>query len=97
MNQDASTREQIRSFILQKFPAARKRAFDDDVALLTSGIVDSLGMLDLVAFLEESFSISLSDDELSPENFASVRHLASFVQRKCQVLIPVSDVAVSAE
>ena len=74
--------EQIRNFVIQKFPPARKRNFDDEVALLASGIVDSLGMLDLVDFLEKSFSIVLSDDELSPENFATVQALAAFVAAK---------------
>jgi acyl carrier protein len=82
MNEDGAVREQIRAFVLQTFPAARKRAFDDEVALLASGIVDSLGMLDMVSFVEESFAIRLSDDELSPENFANVRSLASFVTSK---------------
>jgi acyl carrier protein len=72
----------IRSFIVQKFPAAKKRALDDSVPLLASGIVDSLGMLDLVSFLEESFAIQLLDDELTPENFANIGTLASFVEQK---------------
>ena len=97
MREDSIIREQIRAFVIQKFPAARKCSFDDEVALLASGIVDSLGMLDLVDFLEKSFSIALSDDELSPENFASVRNLATFVERKRQVLHASSDIAVSAD
>lgn len=72
----------IRSFILQHFPAARKSLVDDQVPLLSSGIVDSLGMLDLVSFLEKSFSIQIADEELTPENFATVATLASFVQTK---------------
>ncbi len=89
MREDNFIREQIRAFVIQKFPAARKQSFDDDVALLASGIVDSLGMLDLVDFLEKSYSITLSDDELSPENFASVRALAAFVTSKKPQLAPV--------
>jgi acyl carrier protein len=89
MREDSVIREQIRAFVIQKFPTARKRRFDDEVPLLASGIVDSLGMLDLVDFLEKSFSITLSDDELSPEHFASVRTLAAFVAlKKLQVEVP---------
>jgi acyl carrier protein len=72
----------IRSFVVQQYPAARKRPLDDHLPLLTSGIVDSLGMLDLVRFLEDSFAIQLSDEELTPENFASIASLASFVEMK---------------
>jgi acyl carrier protein len=72
----------IRSFVVQKFPAAKKQALDENVPLLASGIVDSLGMLDLVTFLETTFAIQLSDEELTPENFATIRALATFVEQK---------------
>ena len=72
----------IRSYIVKQFPVARKESLKDDTQLLTSGIVDSLGMLDLVRFLEESFMIQVSDEELTPENFASVASLSLFVDGK---------------
>ncbi len=72
----------IRSFILKKFPAARKRLLDDDVQLLASGIVDSLGVLDVVTFLEQTFKLKIEDDELTPDNFGSIRQLTSFVAHK---------------
>jgi acyl carrier protein len=72
----------IRSFILAKFPAARKPGLDDDLPLLESGIVDSLGVLDVVGFLEQTFQIKIDDDELTPDNFGNVRCMVSFVERK---------------
>ena len=72
----------IRSFILKAFPPARKKALDDDLLLLESGVVDSLGVLDVVAFLERTYEIQVVDDELVPENFGSIRRLVSFVERK---------------
>lgn len=79
----------IRTFILEKFPAARKRGFGDDLPLLESGIVDSLGVLDVVGFLEQTFNVRVDDDELTPENFANLRCLVSFVERKRgQVEVP---------
>lgn len=74
--------EQIRRFVLSKFPLAKKRGVSDDENLLDSGIVDSLGILDLVSFIEQEFNVTVSDDELVPENFKSIRSLAAFVQRK---------------
>jgi acyl carrier protein len=82
MHDGTPIRSKIRSFIVQKFPATEKRSLDDNVPLLASGIVDSLGMLDLLSFLEESFAIRLSDDELIPENFATIGALVSFVEQK---------------
>jgi len=72
----------IRSFIFQKFPAARKRSIDDETALLESGIIDSLGILDVVGFLERSMHITIADDELIPDNFSNINCIASFVECK---------------
>jgi acyl carrier protein len=74
--------ERIHSFVLEKFPLARKRQIKSQDKLLESGIIDSLGILDLVAFVEENFGIVLSDDELTPENFQSIERLTAFVQSK---------------
>jgi acyl carrier protein len=49
---------------------------------LDSGIVDSLGILDLVAFLESELSLTISDDELLPENFRSIEGISRFVEHK---------------
>jgi acyl carrier protein len=72
----------IHAFILKKFPAARKRVLTDDLPLLEAGIVDSLGVLELVGFLEQTFNIKIDDDELTPDNFGSVGSMVSFVQQR---------------
>ena len=77
-----STEAHIQSFILRQFPVARKRKLDASTPLLESGVIDSQGVLEVVAFLEQTFGIQISDEELVPENFASIRCLASFVTRK---------------
>ena len=73
---------QIRTFVAQRFPSARNRALGDDEHLLTSGILDSLGVLDVVGFLEETFEISIVDEDLVPEHFESLKSIAAFVARK---------------
>src|SRR5271168_654431 len=73
---------QIREFILEKFPLARKQQLKDTDALLETGILDSLGVLDLVTFIEQKFSIGMTDDELVPENFQTIERIAAFVARK---------------
>ncbi len=78
----ADIENQIREFILGKFPLARRRGITNDSELLESGIVDSLGVLDIVAFLEEQFEIKVEDDELTPAQFQSVACLTQFVQQK---------------
>lgn len=76
---------QIREFILEKFPLARKQQLKDSDALLESGILDSLGVLDLVHFIEREFSIAVVDDELVPENFQTIDRIAAFIRNKPQL------------
>ena len=74
--------ERIRNFIVEKFPLARKRGITFQDNLLESGVLDSLGILDLVAFVEQNFGIVLTDEELVPENFQAIERLTAFVQSK---------------
>ena len=72
----------ISQFVKDKFPLAAKRGLSDDTPLLASGIVDSMGILEIVGFLEQEFSLQISDEDLTPENFASVNCLAAFVAQR---------------
>jgi acyl carrier protein len=75
-------KNRLRGFIFEKFPLARKKNMNDTSPLLQSGIVDSLGILELVSFIEHEFGVTISDDELLPENFQTLEALTSFVQTK---------------
>lgn len=77
-----SMEQRIHAFLLEKFPLARKTGVGRDTALLEKGILDSLGILDVVSFLESEFSMVISDDELLPENFQSLGTLSTFVMKK---------------
>ncbi len=78
----SSIEQRIHDFLLEKFPLARKAGIDKNTALLEKGILDSLGILDVVGFLETEFSMIVSDDELVPENFQTLGTLAGFVLKK---------------
>ena len=73
---------QIRKFILDKFPLAQKQQIKDSDPLLESGVLDSLGVLDLVSFVEQEFSVHVTDEELVPENFQTIDRIAAFVESK---------------
>lgn len=72
----------VRSFLIEKFPLARKRNLQNGDSLIDSGVVDSLGILDLVSFLEGEFGLHVSDEELLPENFQTIECIAAMVQTK---------------
>ena len=72
----------IRNFVISHFPLARKRGVTDSDLLLETGVLDSLGILDVVQFIETEFGLHIDDDELLPENFQSIQNLSQFVQKK---------------
>jgi acyl carrier protein len=78
----SSAEQRINTFLLEKFPLARKTGIAKDTALLEKGILDSLGILDVVSFLETEFAIVVNDEELVPENFQTIGTLSAFVLKK---------------
>ena len=75
--------DRIRSFIAENilfsdngYPHA------DDASFLEEGIVDSMGIMELVMFVDEGFGIAVEDDEVIPDNFDSVSKLAAYIRRK---------------
>jgi acyl carrier protein len=74
--------DRIREFVLKQFPLARKQRMGAGDKWLEAGLLDSLGILDLIHFLEQEFLIQVSDDELQPDNFQSLDAVADFVRRK---------------
>ena len=75
----------IRDFVLKQFPLARKHKIKDSDPLLESGMLDSMGVLEVVGYIEREYSIGVSDDDLVPEHFQSIDRIAAFVHSK-QVL-----------
>ncbi|MBW3600413.1 MAG: acyl carrier protein [Planctomycetes bacterium] len=78
----ADMKAKICDFVYEQFPLARQRGLGAEDSLLESGVVDSLGVLDLMAFLESEFNVSISDEEMVSENFKSVSRLADLVLQK---------------
>ncbi len=73
--------EKVREFVEAKFrPRRNGRAFDDDTPLFSSGIVDSFGVLELIAFLEETFGVEIDTNAHEVRDFDTVRKIAGLVQ-----------------
>ena len=49
---------------------------------MDNGIIDSLGVLELVSFIEDSFGIEVKDEELIPENLDSISNLLRYIEKK---------------
>jgi acyl carrier protein len=77
---------QIREFIVENFLfGVEDLQLEDDDSFLEKGIIDSTGILELIEYLEESFAVSIQDDELVPENLDSLNRVDSFIMRKLSI------------
>lgn len=78
-----TTKKELREFILETFLFGdESEAFEDGDSFMTRGIIDSTGVLELVAFLEENYNVTVDDEEMIPANLDSIDNLAAFIQRK---------------
>ena len=79
MNEVQVLRQEVRRFIADTFFVDE---FADDASFLEQAIIDSTGMLELVLFVETTFGVKVSDEELVPEHLDSVDRVVAFVERK---------------
>ncbi|KGJ81746.1 acyl carrier protein [Cryobacterium roopkundense] len=72
----------IREYIIEEFlPGTDPARISTQMDLLNSGIIDSLGLLKLIAWLETHFEVGIDDTDLDPVNFGSLQAIAEFVER----------------
>lgn len=80
---DTDTRQKLRNFIIETFLMGdESEKLNDSESFMQSGIVDSTGVLELAAFVEQEFEITIEDDEMTPSNLDSIDNLVNFVSRK---------------
>jgi acyl carrier protein len=76
-----NTTDTIRDFITHEIlHGSLPKPLGEDDQLVESGIIDSLGVMTLLSFLEEKFMIQIPDNELTPENFASLSSITALVE-----------------
>jgi len=79
----ADTERKVRSFIEENFLFREDRAaIADGESLIDAGLIDSTGVLELVAFLEGEFALHMADADIVPENLDSIRAIVAFVEGK---------------
>lgn len=75
----------LKKFIIEKFlPSAGLNKFDDNDSFMEKGILDSTGVLELIEYIEDQFSIGVEDEEIIPDNLDSLAQLTSFIKRKLE-------------
>ena len=76
------TTTKIKQFIVDEFmPDVSVDELESDYDLLTGGVVDSLGLLKVVAWLESEFDIAVDESELGPESFRTVNAIKEYIDQ----------------
>jgi len=75
-------KQTVKAFIVENFLFGSDNGLKNDTSFLGEGIIDSTGVLELVQFIEETYGISVEDEELIPENFDSIDNIAAYLERK---------------
>jgi acyl carrier protein len=74
--------ETVRKFIIDQFLFGEDDGFSDDASFMDTGLIDSMGIMELVAFLEKTFQIKIEDHELVPRNLDSLTQIRAFLESK---------------
>ncbi len=72
----------VRSFIAENFLFRADADIADDQSLLDSGVMDSTGVLELIAHLESTYGITVADEEIVPANLDSVARITAYLSSK---------------
>lgn len=80
---EVNTAHRVRAYLIENFLYMRReKELGDDERLLESGILDSMGVMELMVFIEEEFGIEVADAEITEANLGSVSSIAGYIDRK---------------
>jgi acyl carrier protein len=83
MTDPTALQREIQDYILQEFlPGEKPENLTESTPLISGGILDSIGMLKLVKFVEEKYGIAVEAHEVDVENFDTITLIANFVRAK---------------
>lgn len=88
---EAEIRERIWAYIVENFLYMRTDVVvDPDASLLRKGVLDSMGVLEVIGFVEETFGIAVGQDEVTQAHFGTLNAIARFVAAKLTGVEPVA-------
>jgi acyl carrier protein len=80
---------ELRQFIDENFLFGIETEYTEDDSLLENSIIDSTGVLELIAHLESTYGLSIDDEDLVPENLDSINRLVRFINDRKTAAAPV--------
>lgn len=73
--------QEIRKFLTEEFLSGNGEILNEDVPLL-GNVIDSQGVIELVTFIQQRFNVEISDDDVTPENLASIKRVVDLIEGK---------------
>lgn len=87
-------KEKVRAFVLEYAAGRGVTEVRDDEPILTNNIIDSLGSLRMIDFLETTFPLTIEDTDMLPENFQTLNDCEIFINRKLGIGVNASESGV---
>jgi acyl carrier protein len=72
----------VRNFIVETFLFGQDDGLTEDASFLANGVVDSTGVIELVAHLEKTYQIKIKDEDLLPQNLDSISAIAAYLKKR---------------
>jgi acyl carrier protein len=82
MEASTSIKDQIREYIQESAKYAGVTGLTDDSSLIEAGVIDSLQLVRVVSYLEDTFGVTVADEEIVPKNFESINGMERLVMDK---------------
>lgn len=81
-----TVKDRVEAFIIENFLFGDgSYELADTASLIENDIIDSTGVLELVAFIEDNFGIAMADSDIVPQNLDSLARIAAFIEAKAAV------------
>jgi acyl carrier protein len=77
-----TTENRLRSFIADELHGDGREKLTDEYPLIERGVVDSMGILSVVSFIESEFGVEIEDEELVSENFGTIAGMTRLIESK---------------
>jgi len=89
MTQDERTiGEKVRTFLAETFYVADDDLLTYEGSLLDQGVVDSTGFIEIIGFVEDAFGFEVPDQDMTPENFETIRNIVAYVTSRLAADVP---------
>ena len=83
---DTKIKDELKKFIIDRYLSHFKaEKLSDNDSFLEKGIIDSIGVIELAAFIQKRYDIRIKPPEIIPENFDTLNNLERYIEKKLKM------------